>query len=213
MPDLLEDLKTKKLREPEHHRGDPFWASAYGMMNTMVQNFPDHIPNNYLEYYLYPDVVLENTNPDYTRANAVMDGREKEIKDTARRILEKDENHNLNYDFGAHGEYIVDISLSILNNLNKRFMLIVENQGAIPNLRKDAVVEVPSYVNAKGVEPISLGEDIPDFHKGLMEAQVASEKLLVDAFFEKSYNKALQAFTLNQTVPSAHTAKLVLGIR
>lgn len=89
-------------------------------------------------------------------------------------------------------------------------MLIVPNKGAIPNLRQDAAVEVPCYVNAAGVEPISLRFDIPDFHKGLMEAQVASEKLLVDAFFEESYQKALEAFTLNQTVPNATIAKKVL---
>ena len=40
-----------------------------------------------------------------------------------------------------------------------------------------------------------------------MEAQVAVEKLLVDAYFEGSYQKLLQAFTLNQTVPNARVAK------
>ncbi|MFR6674246.1 MAG: maltose-6'-phosphate glucosidase, partial [Enterococcus avium] len=44
----------------------------------------------------------------------------------------------------------------------------------------------------------------------LMEAQVAAEKLLVDAYFEGSYQKALQAFTLNQTVPNARVAKKIL---
>ncbi|MDN6162135.1 MAG: 6-phospho-alpha-glucosidase, partial [Atopostipes sp.] len=114
------------------------------------------------------------------------------------------------YESDSHGQYIVDMAVSIQNNLNKRFMLIVPNRGAIPNLREDAVVEVPCYVNSKGVEPISLREDIPDFHKGLMEAQVASEKLLVDAFFENSYQKAFESFTLNQTVPNADVARKVL---
>src|SRR5690625_6795551 len=89
-------------------------------------------------------------------------------------------------------------------NKNQLFMLIVPNKGAIPNLREDAVVEIPCYVNAIGVESISLRFDIPDFHKGLMEAQVASEKLLVDAFYENSYQKALEAFTLNQKIGRAH---------
>jgi maltose-6'-phosphate glucosidase len=34
--------------------------------------------------------------------------------------------------------------------------------------------------------------------------------LLVDAYFEGSYQKALQAFTLNQTVPNARVAKNIL---
>lgn len=109
-----------------------------------------------------------------------------------------------------HGKYIVDIAASILHNKNDRFMLIVPNKGAIPNLRQDAVVEVPCHVNATGAEPISLRFDIPDFHKGIMEAQVAAEKMLVDAFFEQSYQKAFEAFTLNQTIPNADVAKTVL---
>lgn len=210
MPEILEKLKQAPLKEPKHHTGDKFWAEAYGMMSLIVRDFPEHIPNNYLEYYLYPDMVVEQTDANYTRANAVMDGREKEIADTAKRIRETGQNGDLDHDFGAHGQYIVDMAVSLLNNLNKRFMLIMPNQGAIPNLRPDAVVEIPAYVNAKGVEPISLRSPIPDMHKGMMEAQVASEKLLVDAYFEGSYEKALQAFTLNQSVPSATVAKKVL---
>lgn len=115
----------------------------------------------------------------------------------------------MDFNFGEHGQYIVDIATSLLNDEHRRFMIIVPNNGSIPNLRSDAVVEVPAYVGATGVESIALAP-INDFHKGLMEAQVAAEKLLVDAYFEGSYQKALQAFTLNQTVPSARIAKIVL---
>ena len=47
------------------------------MMSVITKNFPSNIPNNYLEYYLYPDMVVEHTDKEYTRANMVMDGREK----------------------------------------------------------------------------------------------------------------------------------------
>ena len=42
-----------------------------------------------------------------------------------------------------------------------------------------------------------------------MEAQVASEKLLVDLSL-KILVKSIEAFTLNQTVPNASVAKAVL---
>ena len=154
--------------------------------------------------------IVEEANPDYTRANEIMDGRLKQITDTVSKIKEKRDLETINYQSGVHGQYIVRMAISILHSRNDRFMLIVPNRGAIPNVREDAVVEVPCYVNAKGVEPISLRDPIPDFHKGLMEAQVAAEKLLVDAFFEHSYQKAFQAFTLNQTVPNATVAKQAL---
>lgn len=207
MPELIEKIRKEGLNVEGH---DSSWAQTYQNMRKIVENFPTHLPNNYLENYLYPNMVVEQANPDYTRANKIMDGRLKQIKETVKEIQQNPDYDGLSYESSGHGQYIVDIAASILNNKNDRFMLIVPNKGAIPNLREDAVVEVPCYVNAQGVEPISLRFDIPDFHKGLMEAQVASEKLLVDAFFENSYQKALEAFTLNQTVPNADVAKKVL---
>ena len=43
-----------------------------------------------------------------------------------------------------------------------------------------------------------------------MEQQVAAEKLVVDAWVEKSYPKMWQAITMSKTVPSAAVAKLIL---
>lgn len=206
MPEILRKIKTEGL---DVSSLEDSWAQTYKNMEKMINDFPTHLPNNYLEYYLYPDLIVEQSNPDYTRANEIMDGRLKEIDDTVEQI-KNGEATELSYESSGHGQYIVDIAASILRNKNDRFMLIVPNNGAIPNLRDDAVVEVPCYVNETGVEPIALGFNIPDFHKGLMEAQVASEKLLVDAFFENSYQKAFEAFTLNQSVPNATVAKNVL---
>ncbi|MBC2305100.1 family 4 glycosyl hydrolase [Listeria booriae] len=204
MPELLEKLQTQEIKEE-----DPSWNRAFNMIRFMVQQFPDNIPNNYLEYYFYPDMYVNYADPNYTRANTIMDGRERKTHEMAEKIRNKVEGDILDFYFGVHGVYIVDIAAALLNDEKKRFMLIVENKGAIPNLRDDAVIEVPAYVGETGVEAIRLSA-IGDFHKGLMEAQVAAEKLLVDAYFENSYQKALQAFTLNQTVPNATVAKKVL---
>lgn len=210
MPEIIEKLTTQTMKVADFNEGDQSWQEAFNMMSVITKDFPTNIPNNYLEYYLYPDMVVDKADKNYTRANMVMDGREKNTKEMAEKIREGVKDDVLNFNFGEHGQYIVDMATSILNDEHRRFMLIVPNQGAIPNLRPDAVVEVPAYVGATGVEPISLRNPIPDFHKGLMEAQVAAEKLLVDAYFEGSYQKALQAFTLNQSVPSATVAKIVL---
>jgi maltose-6'-phosphate glucosidase len=209
--DIMPELIDKIIENGIHwDRAGESWKKAYYMMGHMVKVFPSNIPNNYLEYYLFPDMAIDGEDVSYTRANAIMDSRVKELKEKADMIRKDHERTDIDFGSGVHGQYIVDMASSILNNLNMRFKVIVPNKGAIPNLRQDAVVEVPAYVSAKGAEPISFREDIPDFHKGLMEAQVAAEKLLVDAFFEKSYQKALQAFTLNQSVPSARVAKQIL---
>lgn len=64
-------------------------------------------------------------------------------------------------------------------------------------------------IGSNGPEPLSMGR-IPTFQKGLMEQQVAVEKLVVDAWIEKSYQKLWQALTLSKTVPSATVAKQIL---
>lgn len=209
MPEIIEKMQEQEMGVADFNEGDQTWAEAYKMMSTLVRYFPDHLPNNYLEYYLFPDMVVEKTDKEYTRANMVMEGREANTKEMAEKLRNGETENVLNFNFGEHGNYIVDIATSLLNDEHQRFMVITPNKGAIPNVREDAVVEVPAYIGATGVEPVSL-PPINDFHKGLMEAQVAAEKLLVDAFFEGSYQKALQAFTLNQSVPSARVAKLVL---
>lgn len=206
MPEIIDKIRDHGI--DASHREES-WIQTFDNMRKIMIDFPTHLPNNYLEYYLYPEMRVEQLDPDYTRANEIMDGRLKKIEETVEQI-KNNENPDLHYKSGRHGNYIIDIAVSILENKNDRFMLIIPNKGAIPNLREDAVVEVPCYVNATGVEPVSLRFDIPDFHKGLMEAQVASEKLLVDAYFENSYQKLLEAFTLNQTVSDARDAKKVL---
>lgn len=207
MPEIIDQLIERGFDVSSQETS---WAHAYQLMEVMLKYFPENLPNNYLEYYLFPNRVVAETDKDYTRANEIMDSRLKKIKETVIKIQENRDLDTIDYSSSNHGMYIIEIAISLIHNKNDRFMLIVPNKGAIPNLREDAVVEVPCYVNAKGIEPISLRENIPDFHKGLMEAQVAAEKLLVDAFFEESYQKALEAFTLNQTVPNAEVAKKVL---
>jgi maltose-6'-phosphate glucosidase len=51
---------------------------------------------------------------------------------------------------------------------------------------------------------------VPLFHQTLLQQQLASEQLLVEATIEGSYEKALQAFTLNRTVPTMAHAKAIL---
>jgi maltose-6'-phosphate glucosidase len=87
--------------------------------------------------------------------------------------------------------------------------VIVENKGAIANLPYDAMVEVPAYITANGPEPVRMGA-VPLFHQTLLMQQLASEQLLVEATIEGSYEKALQAFTLNRTVPTMQHAKAIL---
>ena len=79
----------------------------------------------------------------------------------------------------------------------------------IENLSDDAMVEVTATLGINGARAYGVGK-IETFYKGLIENQYAYEKLTVEACLEGSYNKALQALTLNRTVIDAKKARKVL---
>ena len=109
----------------------------------------------------------------------------------------------------AHAEMMIKVAEAIAFNTLGRFILIVENNGAIANMQDDAMVEVVCELGINGPRPMRVG-NIPQFYLGLLVQQVSCEKVLVDAFFENSYQKALQAFTLNRLINDAKVARTIL---
>ncbi|WP_086350558.1 6-phospho-alpha-glucosidase [Candidatus Enterococcus clewellii] len=185
------------------------WMDTFQMAKDVYAVDPETIPNTYLKYYLYPDYVVAHSNPDYTRANEVMDHREKNVFAECKRIASAGTAEGTTIEAGEHAEFVVQLAGALAYNTHERMLLIVRNNGAIVNIDKDAMVEVPCIVSKRGYEPLCMGE-IPNFQKGMIEQQVAAEKLVVEAYIEKSYQKLWQALTLSKTVPSAKIAKEIL---
>jgi maltose-6'-phosphate glucosidase len=104
---------------------------------------------------------------------------------------------------------IVEVAESIAFNKNSLYVVIVENNGLISNIQDDAMVEVTARLGINGPRPFGVGK-IDTFYKGMIEQQLAFEKLTVDAYFEGSYNKALKALTLNRIVTDAKKARKIL---
>lgn len=188
---------------------DKSWQDTFKKVKDVYALAPDTMPNTYLKYYLYPQDEVEKTDPNYTRANQVMDGREKHVFTECKRIAENQSTEGSTLEIDEHASYIVDLARAIAYNTGERMLLIVENNGAISNFEPTAMVEVPCIVGKNGPEPLTQGE-IPRFQKGLMEQQVAVEKLVVEAYAEESYQKLWQALTLSRTVPNARVAKQLL---
>lgn len=188
---------------------DKSWLETFTKAKDVYALDPETIPNTYLKYYFYPDFVLEHTNPEHTRVDEVREGREKEVFSLCQSIIDKGTAGGVEIELDAHATYIVDLAIALAENTKERFLLIVENRGAVPNFDPTAMVEIPCLVGKNGIERINQGP-IPQFQKGLMEQQVSVEKLVVEAWIEKSYLKMWQALTLSATVPSAKVAKELL---
>ena len=181
------------------------WKGVYEIM----ENFPEYLPNTYLNYYLQQKEFVEHSDPTHTRANEVMETREKNLFDGVDTYLATGKVDDKVFYAGSHGDWIADLAIALKNDTKARFLVITENRGAIPNMPYDAMVELPAYIGKNGPEVIAR-DPIPLFQQGLMMQQLNSEKLLVEGCIEGSYEKVLQAFTLNKTVPSMNVAKAIL---
>ena len=212
--DLMPELKEKVAKigynvEIEGENTEASWNDTFTKARDVFAIDPTTMPNTYLKYYFFPDYVVEHSDPNHTRANEVMEGREKFVFGECRAIAEKGTAKDSKLHVDDHASYIVDLARAIAYNTKERMLLIVENDGALSNFDPTAMVEVPCLVGSNGPEKIVQGK-IPQFQKGLMEQQVSVEKLTVEAWIEGSYQKLWQAITLSRTVPSASVAKAIL---
>ena len=185
------------------------WLETFRKAKDVYALDPDTIPNTYLKYYFYPDYVVEHSDINHTRVDEIRENREKNVFETCDRIIESGTSEGVELKPNAHSSYIVDLAVALSNNTQEQFLLIVPNEGSVPNFDPTAMVEIPCIVGKYGYKKINQPA-IPQFQKGLMEQQVSVEKLVVSAWEEGSYNKLWQALTLSRMVPSAKVAKEVL---
>jgi maltose-6'-phosphate glucosidase len=188
---------------------DQSWQETHKKAKDLLAVNPRYLPNTYLKYYLYPDYEVAHSNSTYSRANEVMDGREKTVFTAAKNIVEKGTAKDSGFTIDSHASFIVDLARAIAFNTHERMLMIVENNGAIANFDDDAMVEVPCIVGSDGPEPLTQGK-IPAFEKALMHQQLIVEKLVVEAYITGSYQTLWQALTLSKTIPSAAVAKEIL---
>lgn len=81
----------------------------------------------------------------------------------------------------------------------------VPNRGYVPDLPEDAVVEVPATVGPDGLRPITMGR-LPEAVAALLRTQCSINRLLVDAYAERSRDVLLQALLLDPTTASYRRA-------
>ena len=75
----------------------------------------------------------------------------------------------------------------------------VRNDGAIPGLPDDAVVEIPARIDRDGAHPLPLAPLAPEM-LGLVEQAKAYERLTVEAAMSGSRDTALKALLANPLV-------------
>lgn len=194
---------------------DDSWIKTFANIAKGVKAFPEYIPLTYMKYYYFPEAVVKKSNPNYTRANQVMDGRRKKVFEECCSVITANSIKGFDYNLDAHGDYIVYQAIAIVADTNDRFMVNVVNvvnvvnNGAFSNMDDNIIIETFGTVRKNGAK-VEKSIEIPEFYRAMMVNQNAYEKLTVEAALEGSYDKALKALTLNATVPSVEKAKEIL---
>lgn len=212
--DLTDEIKRIILEEgisavdPEI-ADDPSWQATFKNMQTMLKDNPQYLPNTYLQYYLYPEKMVEKEDIANTRARQVINGREKRVFSLNERIIAAGTTANEHLHADIHGRYMVRVAASLAYNRGETYLVIVPNDGAIPNIQNDAMVEVPAALTNDGPKRFAVGT-IPTYQKALIEGQLGYEKLVVDAWFSGDRQTLVNALTLNRTVVDVPKAQQIV---
>ncbi len=108
-------------------------------------------------------------------------------------------------------ELAVPIICDIEFNCNKKELSVnIPNENfAISNLPEDAIVEIPGRVNTEGVHPVKVGA-LPEAIAALCNIQISIQKLLVEAYRQKSKKLLFQALVIDPVIDSVDRAEQMM---
>ncbi|WP_041082184.1 6-phospho-beta-glucosidase [Thermotoga profunda] len=184
------------------------------LANIPSQEFPEWVldalrlyPNAYLRYYLSEKTMLEKLKKEGIRAEKVL-SIESKLLELYKKIdqipLELSQRGGSMYSTAA--AYLIrDLSLSS----GTMHIVNTKNNGAVNNLPDDYVLEIPCLVKAGRVFPVTLGR-ADEFAVGLTHTIKMYERLTIQAFLEKSKQKAIKAMLLHPLGPGIEDAQQLL---
>jgi 6-phospho-beta-glucosidase len=168
------------------------------------------LPSSYSRYYFFHDEVLaEQRARGRTRAQEVMARLPALYRGYAEEAASKRPDPSRERGGGGHGELAVEVICAIAGSERRRLIVNTRNRGAIDGIEPEAVVEVPSIVDAAGPAPLAMGP-LPRPVRGLTMAIHEYEWLAADAAAGGSRRLALQALTAHPLVRSKRVAEAIL---
>ena len=157
------------------------------------------IPSYYLRYFYSHDQVLREQLGSPTRAEAVMEVEAELLRlyadphvNTKPAILEKRG--------GAYySEAAVDLIASLVSDRRDVQVVNIRNDGALPFLPDDHVIEVPATVGSAGLTALPIAP-LPDDLAGLIADVAGYERLALDAAVNGGRDRVLRAMVAHPLV-------------
>jgi 6-phospho-beta-glucosidase len=169
------------------------------------------VPSYYLRYFYAADEVLREQLSGSKRSRAA------EVMEIERGLLEMYRDPKLAEKPALlerrGGAYYSEAAAQLIASLNSNTMdeqvVDIRNDGALPELPDDAVVEIPARVGAEGARAGKLEPLAPEM-LGLVQQLKAYEQLTVQAAVEGDRDAALKALLANPLVGQYKVARPLL---
>jgi 6-phospho-beta-glucosidase len=201
----ITDLVFDRLAELDPASVDDYWR-------PVPRLFPLYglIPSRYLKYFaMHHEALEDDARAGKTRAEQILD-QLGPIVESYRAEADSDDPHPAGGRFSPeHGDFAVRIIAAILSGEPTRFILNVENQGAIDGLPDDAAVELPCIVHGREIERVPMGP-MPDQVAGLVLQMAKHARLASDAAVSGDRVVALQALMAHPLVNDLPSAEAML---
>lgn len=167
------------------------------------------LPSYYLRYYYRTAEVVAEHREGRTRAEEVME-IERDLLDLYRDPSLDTKPALLDQRGGAYySEAAAQLIASLHAGTGDVQVVDVRNDGALPDLPDDAVVEIPARIDREGAHSLPLAPLAPEL-RGLVQAVLAYEELTILAARTGSRDAALKALIANPLVRDHEVAAPLL---
>lgn len=171
------------------------------------------IPCGYHRYYYREEEMLDHALEEYQTIGT----RAQQVKETEAELFELYKDPHLDHKpeqlQKRGGAYYSDAACETIASIyaNKETQIVVStiNDGAVPDLPADCVVEVTAYVGGQGARNVAFGP-LPTAERGWLQVMKNMELVTIEAAVTGDYGTALQAFTINPLIRSGETAKRIM---
>jgi len=167
------------------------------------------LPSSYLRYYYLTREVLEHQRTHPTRAEEVMDIESGLLELYADPSLDRKPELLERRGGAFYSEAAAQLIASLHDGLGDRQIVDVRNEGAVPDMAADAVVEVAARIDQAGAHPEPVSP-LPPEMMGLVEHAKAYERLTVAAATSGDRTITLKALMTNPLVGDYSVASSLL---
>ncbi|MET9229703.1 6-phospho-beta-glucosidase [Lentzea sp. NPDC003310] len=209
LPDLLADAERLESFEEGKLFGSE-WLRTLGA-----------IPNEYLHYYYFTReavesgasrgaFLLEQQKQFYAAPSWESWERTRlEREQTYMAETRDEERDSDDLDGGGYERVALDLMHAITSDKRATLILNVPNRSTLSCLDAEAIVEVPSLVDANGARPVSVSQ-VPDESVGLVTALKVVERATIKAAISGERAHAVKALALHPLVDSVNVARKIV---